>query len=237
MGAAYAVSVRKNRRGRGITSLFASSSTVRSQLLPVPLQWLITLVILSLSLAGCCGSIPRPGFVGVPEEVERSPDLSLPLSTEDTEILLAFLVNGGRPGRGWSLDGAEPMRVEAVRQQYALLISALSREAPATDALRQSTGEIARLFDDPDWVLSVHDARVSRDEGGGFYDLDSGLARAFVKDRFVFAFYQRKLNPMVCSPGTSGHGGTLWVLAPEQSGRFTGLVIFPRVFAVPTPAE
>jgi hypothetical protein len=200
---------------------------------------LLVLAWVLLGLASCI--CPRPGFVGVPEKVERSPDFPLPLTDADQNVLLGFLINKERPPRGWSLDDEDPGVVQAIRKEYGPLLEVLANRAPTRDDLRGGTGEVAQLFDDPTWVLSVHDARVGQDESGGFYDLDSERARALVKGEFVFAFYLRRLEAVAVSgqrvPALGIPAGTVWVLGDERPGVYTGLVVFHKTFAVPTRAE
>jgi hypothetical protein len=198
-----------------------------------------TLILAVLGQTSC--SCPRPGFVGVPEALERSLDFPLPLTAEDQDVLLGFLINKERPSRGWSLDDEDPGVVRGIRKQYGPLLEVLARRAPTKEDLRGGTGVVAQFFDDPNWVLSVHDARVGQDESGGFYDLDSERARALVKGEFVFAFYLRRLEAVDVSrqqlPALGSPAETVWVLGDERPGVYTGLVVFHKTFAIPTRAE
>jgi len=202
----------------------------------------IVLIGAGLSVLGCTYPCPRPGFVGIPEALERSPDFALPLGAEDHQRLLGFLVHGGRrPSRGWSPQDEDPGRLQRIQDTYGPLLVALTQQAPTPEDLRAGTGSLVRLFDDPRWLLAVHDARVETDPAGAFYDLDPERARGLVKGDFVFAFYTRRLMPLVVTaaqvPGLGQGEHTIWALGNEQAGSYTGLVVFRKTFALPIRAE
>ncbi|MFQ5848711.1 MAG: hypothetical protein ACE5IQ_13705 [Candidatus Methylomirabilales bacterium] len=200
-----------------------------------PMSTVMFLVVSGL-LVGC--SLPRPGFVGVPEQVDRSRDFALPLTRADRDDLLGFIIRGGRPpARSWSLEDEDPGRVREVREAYGALLDALARKAPGIEDLREG-GALSTYFNDPDWILAVHDARVED------YDLDRRRARALLKGDFVFAFYLRRLEPvMVTNAQVPALGslseGTVWRLRGKEDagGVYTGLVVFHKHFAIPLSAE
>lgn len=198
------------------------------------------MVVLSCLVAGCASSPPRPGFVGVPEAVERTPDFALPLTDEDREVIVDFMLNEGRrPLPWWSRSDVDPGLVQDIQDEYGELLRALSENAPIMEDL--SAGKkIAKYFDAPEWVMSVHDARVGKDNDGVYYDLDSASARALVKGDFVFAFYSRRLMPVIVTrkqvPALTPEEGTVWVLA-DNGAAFTGLLIFHKHYAVPIGAQ
>lgn len=198
-------------------------------------------VFLSCLLAGCASKPPRAGFVGIPEAVERTPDFELPLKDKDREAIVDFMLNAGRrPLPWWSRADVDPDAVEDVTEEYGQLLHALSQRAPAGVDLEEG-GELAKYFDAPEWVLSVHDARVGKDDEGEYYDLDSERARAWVKGDFIFAFYSRRLKPVVVTkdqvPALKPKEGTVWELGDQKGAIYTGLVIFHKHYAVPIGAE
>lgn len=198
-------------------------------------------VVLSCLVVGCASSPPRPGFVGVPEAVERTPDFALPLTDEDREVIVDFMLNEGRrPLPWWSRSDVDPGLVQDIQDEYGELLRALADRAPFMEDLGAG-GKIAKYFDAPEWVMSVHDARVGKDNDGEYFDLDSASARALVKGDFVFAFYSRRLTPVIVTkdqvPALTPKEGTVWVLSDADSGAFTGLLIFHKHYAVPIGAQ
>lgn len=198
------------------------------------------MVVLSCLVAGCASTPPRPGFVGVPEALERTPDFALPLSGEDREVIVDFMLNDGRrPLPWWSRRDVDPGLVQDIQDEYGELLRALSENAPIMDDL-SAGGKIAKYFDAPEWVMSVHDARVGKDNEGVYYDLDSASARALVKGDFIFAFYSRRLMPVIVTkeqvPTLIPEEGTVWVLT-DNGAAFTGLLIFHKHYAVPIGAQ
>lgn len=199
------------------------------------------MVVLSCLVVGCASSPPRPGFVGVPEAVERTPDFALPLTDKDREVIVDFMLNDGRrPLPWWSRGDVDPGSVQDIEDEYGELLRALSENAPIMEDL-SAGGRIAKYFDAPEWVMSVHDARVGKDNDGVYVDLDSASARALVKGDFVFAFYARRLTPVIVTkdqvPALTPKEGTVWVLADDHSGAYTGLLIFHKHYAVPIGAQ
>ena len=198
------------------------------------------MVVLSCVVAGCASSPPRPGFVGVPEAVERTPDFALPLTDKDREVIVDFMLNEGRrPLPWWSRGDVDPGVVQDIQDEYGELLRALSENAPSMEDL-SAGGRVAKYFDAPEWVMSVHDARVGKDNDGVYYDLDSASARALVKGDFIFAFYARRLTPVIVTkdqvPALIPEEGTVWVLA-DNGAAFTGLLIFHKHYAVPIGAQ
>jgi hypothetical protein len=180
---------------------------------------------LCLLLAACKqpSAVP-PGFAGVPELMNRSDDLALPLAAADRAALVAFLA--ARGVRGEPPDAAGERSAEAA---YGRVLDALARGA-------STLGDLEPLFA-PEEPMAIHDARVAVDEFGEPYDLDRPRCCGFVHGDYVFAFYLRRLEPVaVADPGVAA-----WRLLPPASGGadapFTGLVVFRTSFAVATPAH
>jgi hypothetical protein len=201
----------------------------------------LVVVFLSSVLVACTSKPPRAQFVGTPEAVERTPDLELPLKDKDREIIVDFMLNEGRrPLPWWSRSDVDPGLIEDVQEEYGRLLHTLSERAPAAADLEEG-GELAKYFDTPEWVLSVHDARVGKDNDGEYYDLDSQRARALVKGDFVFAFYSRRLMPVTVTkdqvPALEPREGTVWVLEDRKGVTYTGLVIFHKHYAIPIGGE
>jgi hypothetical protein len=220
------------------TRLWLTSRTRRA----FSVRLLIALTGVVLSVLGCSPPCPRPGFVGVPEALERSPDFALPLDPEDQKLLLGFLFHGGRrPSRSWSPQDEDPGRLQHIQDKYGKLLAALTQKAPTKEDLQERTGALTQLFDDPRWLLAVHDARVEKDQDGAFYDLDPERVRGLVQGDFVFAFYTRRLTPLAVTaeqaPGLGRGEHTIWVLGDEHAGGYTGLVVFRKTFALPIRAE
>lgn len=198
-------------------------------------------VFLSCLLVACASKTPRAQFVGVPQAVERTPDFALPLKDKDREVIVDFMLNEGRrPLPWWSRADVDPGLIEDVQEEYGGLLHALSERAPAAVDLGES-GELSKYFDAPEWVLSVHDARVGKDNDGEYYDLDSQRARALVKGDFVFAFYLRRLKPVIVMkdqvPALEPREGPVWVLEDRKGVTYTGLVIFHKHYAIPIGGE
>ncbi|MHB1309799.1 MAG: hypothetical protein ACYDC1_20930 [Limisphaerales bacterium] len=200
----------------------------------------ISLLTVWLAAAGGCSHrpcYPRPGFAGVPEAINRSPDLALPLSAVDRRELVDFMAAGGVRRQ----PGSPPVRPEIrqrTEQAYQAVLDRLSAPAPGMDEVVEGSA-LSALFDPEGPVLVVHDARVGW-IGSRLHDLDSDEIRALVKDRFVFAFCRRQLLP-ISEPGTEARPSG-WRLAEVEGegvpGRTcTGLVVFPRSFALPTRAR
>ncbi len=201
----------------------------------------VMVAFLSFLLVACGSKAPRPGFVGIPEAVERTPDFALPLTEQDRQAIIDFMANGGkRPLPWWSRGDMDPDVIKSLEEENGRLLQALSEKAPTIDDL-SAGGEIAQYFDAPEWVLSVHDARVDKDDDGEYYDLDSERARALVKGDFIFAFYVRRLTPIGVSkdqvPAMQSREGTLWVLGNQKGATFTGLVVFHKIFAISPAAK
>jgi hypothetical protein len=196
-----------------------------------------SIIVCLFSLLVACGSkAPRPGFVGIPEAVERTPDFTLPLTDQDRQAIIDFMANSGRrPLPWWSRADVDPDVIADLEKEYGGLLHALGEKPPAIEDLSEG-GAIAKYFDAPEWVLSVHDARVGKDDDGEYYDLDSERGRALVKGDFVFAFYARRLTPIIVTkdqvPALTPREGTVWVLGNQRGSTYTGLVVFHKHFAI-----
>lgn len=185
----------------------------------------LAIATLPLVLTGCClfEACPVPGFVGVPEAVERSADLELPLDAARRQELIAFLAQGDRK-RSVDPEDVDPARLQQTAARFASLLQTLERPVPdaALDVDRPpgTIGALAALADAPGRLLTVHDARVDE-------DVVSGMVTAIVRDGFVFAFYWRQVT------GKPGDGGTTWRLGPPRPGFRTAVVVFRSIFADP----
>ena len=193
-------------------------------------------VALALFLIPSCCICPTPGFAGVPELVDRSPDFALPLSSVDRERLLGFLfLDGHPPSDDWMSEDEDPAHIEPVEQEYGALLDELGKAAPTKEDLRRTTGRISKMFDNPESVLAVHDARIAE------ADLDRERVRGNVKGDFVFVFYWRRVIPIEddkLPPTPDGSGRAAgWYLDRESKGTFTGLLVFSKTMAIPTSAE
>lgn len=186
-------------------------------------RWMIVCVAaaLPLVLGSCCllPACPVPGFVGVPEFLERSPDIALPLDTDGRDELIGFLARGDRKvPRGWVPADEDPGHLAEIGQRFAALLDALGQ--PVRDEDLRADGRLAALADVPGRVLTVHDARFDE-------DLDSDRASAIVRDGFVFALYWRR--PV----GTPTRDGTRWSFADPRIGLRTSVCAFRATYAIP----
>jgi hypothetical protein len=94
------------------------------------------MVFLLCLVVGCASSPPRPGFVGIPEAVERTPDFALPLKDEDREVIVDFMLNEGRrPLPWWSRGDVDPGLIQDIQDEYGGLLHALSERAPFMEDL------------------------------------------------------------------------------------------------------
>jgi hypothetical protein len=191
------------------------------------------LLLAVVALAACVnsgGGYPKPGFVGVPEAIERSPDFELPLSIDGADRLRRFLALRGDRIE-FEDEDTEPTRDElgSVAKSYGEVLARL--DAPITTSDMKEGTPVVALFDADLGIFTVHDARVGRD-AGSFVDLVGQDAVALVHEDYVFAFYLRRLE------GVETAEGTVWrqtgePLEGEGPWTYTGLVVFPRAFAVP----
>jgi len=181
------------------------------------------LVVCGIGETSCC-ACPRPGFAGVPEAPVRSKDLALPLTPDGADDLVRYLADP-MPTRGTLPEDLDESVLVPVRARYAPLLARLAESRPAEADLGEG-GAWAGLFDAPVWPLVVHDARIEGET------VDAARVRGLFRDQFLFVFYWRRLESVACPPN-----GTAWRLGPNEAGRFSGLVVFPRPFAEATAAK
>lgn len=170
-----------------------------------------------------CRACPRHGFAGVPEAVARSRDFALPLAPETADELVRYLAMP-MPTRGTLPEDLDEPTLAPVRARYAALLALLVQRRPSAADLRER-GAWAAPFDAPVWPVAVHDARVEGES------LDADRVRGLFAGDFLFVFYWRRL-----APASAPQRGA-WTLEPEDAGRFTGLVVFPRQYAEATAAK
>ncbi len=207
-------------------------------------SWFAVIALSGLVLtAGCYVGYARPGFVGVPEMVNRSNDCPLPLSTANREKLVSFMAFDGNRVMLEEEEEVSANDRQRIERVFGAILNRLTENCPITTAdLREDTG-FSQQFDKDLGILTVHDARVDRDEEGGYYDLDTTRVLALVKDRFVFAFYLRRLQSAKLSPDAplSQAGWTLTGKVADEAGsgpfHYNAVVVFPRAFAIPERAR
>jgi len=210
----------------------------------VTFNTLATLAVILLVFSGCDKCV-IPGFVGVPEAIDRSPDYTLMLTQAEAEELEAFLALGGDR---YALDQDEdpdPGAMQQISDKYGPLLDRLSSSDPISTEDLDVGSSFLDLFDSEIGILTVHDARVDRDEEGEFFDITGDRIVALVCEDFVFAFYLRRLdNDLVGIQSISEEIDTLpvnvWYMTgttDELLGQgpftYTGLVVFRKVFAIP----
>ena len=104
---------------------------------------LVLCAMLHAALAGCVGDGTNPIIqeraIGVPAALERSPDLPLPLSERDANVVRVYL-GGGRPAESWeaTLDDFEEEFLAIPSSQYAAF-------EPIIDKLRSGAFDMTRL--------------------------------------------------------------------------------------------
>jgi hypothetical protein len=196
------------------------------------------LLLFGAGLGGCChpkAGGPQPGFAGVPEAAERSADCELPLSADDRQGLIEFMAARGNRN---DLEANPPLPgdLQVVIQSYGSLLDRLGQSRPTLDDFADGS-PFAAWFDPGYRPLRIHDARVGRDRGA-YFDLGAKEARALIKGDFVFAFYLRRL---VSVQRHAGHpGADCWELSPRDPAsarEYSGLVVFHKNHAIPTPAR
>jgi|GEM_PF-4662431 len=215
--------------------------------LPIVVLILVLSTGLVAGLSGCC-STPQPGFVGVPEAIERSPDYTLMLAPHELAELRDFLA---LDGNRFLLEAGEsplPGDLARVDADYGPLLTRLAGDQPVTTRDLDAGSAFRSLFDGQVGVLTVHDARVGWDENGEFFDLVADRAVALVRGQFVFAFYLRRLQGAeVVLPAGSGDGvdaeatpSVVWTLTGSSDEistggphAYSGLVVFRKAFAIP----
>ena len=210
----------------------------------VTITLLVTLAVITSGI-GCCNGYVLPGFVGVPEAIDRSPDYTLMLTSEDIEELMAFLALGGDR---YALDDGEdpdPGALDQISDKYGPLLNRLSSANPISTEDLEAGSDFRDLFDSEIGVLTVHDARVDRDEDGILFDIVGNRIVALVRGDFVFAFYLRRLDDELVEiqfvseeidtlPVTVWYmTGTTDDLLQQGPYTYTGLVVFRKVFAIP----
>ena len=199
---------------------------------------LLALLLGSTLAAGCCGprvTYPQPGFAGVPQAIHRSADFPLPLSDTARDELVEFMAAAGNRA---VIEDEPPRRgqIRRIETEYGPVLDWLQRQVPVRNDLLEGS-EFASLFDTAILPLVIHDARVGWD-GHDFYDPGTDGIRALVRGDFVFAFYQRRVIPAPNASSTSRPDA--WRLSPpafDSASVYTGLVVFPRNFAIPTMAR
>ena len=221
----------------------AMTKVTRIQLV-VTFVMLTTLAVIVTGLSGCNNCV-RPGFVGVPEAIDRSPDYTLMLTQEETAELKAYLALGGDRIALELGEEPDPGALQQILVEYGPLLNRLSSETPISTEDLEAGSSFRNLFDPEIGVLTVHDARVGWDEEGDFFDIVGNRVVALVCGDFVFAFYLRRLdNECVEIPFVSEEIDTLSVTVWYMTGTtdelldlgpftYTGLVVFRNVFAIP----
>jgi hypothetical protein len=129
-----------------------------------------------------------------------------------------------------------PAQIRRIETDYAPVLDRLQEEIPVLDDLREGS-EFASLFDTAILPLLIHDARIGWD-GHDFHDPGTDGIRALVRGDFVFASYQRRV--MAAPNVSSASRPDAWTLsspAEVPTRGYTGLVVFSRVFAIPTTAR
>lgn len=174
---------------------------------------LVAIASLAVIASSCflCPTCPRPGSAFVPERSHRSPDLALPLDDLGRAALIGWLA-ALPPNRD---PADEPDAVKSVEATYGKLADAL-RQPLSIDDVWNGLG-VARQADDPQWIMTVHDARAEE-------QLDDRNSAAIVRGDHVFAFYAQRFVR---------DGASCWTLGPQVPGRFTGLVVFRKTTLVP----
>ncbi|MCD4670312.1 MAG: hypothetical protein K8S14_07690 [Actinomycetia bacterium] len=205
---------------------------------------LATLAAITSGFGGCNNCV-LPGFVGVPEAIDRSPDYTLMLTPDDSTELHGYLALGGDRMALELGEVPDPGALQQIQAEYGLLLSRLSSAVPISTEDLEAGSSFRNLFDPKIGVLTVHDARVGWDEEGDFFDLVGNRIVALVSGDFVFAFYLRRLedesveiqpvseeiDPLLVTVWYMT--GTTDELLGQEPFTYTGLVVFRKVFAIP----